>query len=92
MAESDAVGRVVGVVGVRVARGGYRLAKGWLRGGSGWNERLVSTLAHFVGPATRWKAGRHRRAILTFSPLPSKILRSSHPLSPQGRGHERPLK
>lgn len=58
-------------VGVRVARegGGYRLAKGgglksWRGGpnrvGGGWNERLVSTLAHFVKPATRWKAGSAR--------------------------------
>lgn len=35
------------------------------RGGTGWNERLVSTLAHFVNPPTRCKPGS---AILTFPP------------------------
>lgn len=44
------------VVGVRVARGGYRLAKGG-REGRGWNERLVSTLAHFVGDGNSVESG-----------------------------------
>jgi len=73
-------------------------ARGENRGG--WNERLVSTLAHFVNPPTRCKPGS---AILTFPPhvaskihpgLPPPIvaLYPSRPPPRNARDHERPLK